>query len=61
MQLAAQFDRTAAQATRLQRVLLRSAHLDEPRRVIARLEYGEQGDNPRYIVTNLDRDAPDAL
>jgi len=31
---------------------------DQPRRVIARLEYGEQGDNPRYIVTNLDRDAP---
>ena len=30
---------------------------DQPRRVIARLEHGEQCDNPRYIVTNLDRDA----
>lgn len=30
------------------------------RRVIARLEYTEQGDNPRYIVTNLEGD-PAAL
>ena len=27
------------------------------RRVIARLEYGDQGDNPRYILTNLTGDA----
>ena len=27
------------------------------RRVIARLEYTDQGDNPRYIVTNLHREA----
>ena len=27
------------------------------RRVIARLEYGDKGDNPRYIVTNLTGDA----
>ena len=27
------------------------------RRVIARLEYMEQGDNPRYIVTNLQGEA----
>ena len=26
------------------------------RRVIARLEYGDKGDNPRYIVTNLEGD-----
>lgn len=26
---------------------------DRPRRVIARLEHGEQGANPRFIVTNL--------
>lgn len=28
------------------------------RRVITRLEYGEQGNNPRYVVTNLKGDAP---
>lgn len=27
------------------------------RRVITRLEYGEQGNNPRYVVTNLDAPA----
>ena len=26
---------------------------DKPRRVIARAEYGEQGENPRFIITNL--------
>jgi hypothetical protein len=26
---------------------------DKPRRVIARLEHGEQGANPRFIVTDL--------
>lgn len=30
------------------------------RRVITRLEYGEQGNNPRYVVTNL-ADEPQAL
>lgn len=30
------------------------------RRVITRLEYGQQGTNPRFVVTNLDDD-PDAL
>lgn len=29
------------------------------RRLIARLEYGRQGTNPRFIVTNLDRPAED--
>lgn len=27
------------------------------RRVITRLEYGEQGNNPRYVVTNLTGEA----
>ena len=26
---------------------------DKPRRVVARAEYGEQGENPRFVVTNL--------
>jgi hypothetical protein len=30
---------------------------DCPRRVITRLEFGSQGNNPRFIVTNLDRPA----
>lgn len=30
---------------------------DLPAHGIARLQCGEQGDDPRYIVTNLDRDA----
>lgn len=28
---------------------------DRPRRIITRLEFGSQGANPRFIVTNLDR------
>lgn len=32
---------------------------DRHRRVITRLEFGSQGTNPRFIVTNLDRDATD--
>jgi hypothetical protein len=33
---------------------------DKPRRVIARLEHGEQGANPRFIVTDL-QGSPKAL
>jgi hypothetical protein len=32
----------------------------QERRVITRLEWGEQGNNPRYVVTNL-QDSPQAL
>ncbi len=32
---------------------------DRPRRVITRLEFGSQGANPRFIVTNLDGTAAD--
>lgn len=32
---------------------------DRPRRVITRLEFGSQGANPRFIVTNLDAPAVD--
>jgi hypothetical protein len=32
---------------------------DKERRVITRLEYGGQGNNPRFVVTNLNGDAPD--
>jgi len=34
---------------------------DKERRVIARLEHGEQGANPRFIVTNLSGGTPKAL
>jgi hypothetical protein len=30
---------------------------DKPRRVIAKAEHGDQGSNPRFVVTNLDGDA----
>ncbi|MCZ6717348.1 MAG: IS1380 family transposase [Gammaproteobacteria bacterium] len=30
---------------------------DQPRRVIAKIEYSSQGVNPRYVVTNLEGDA----
>jgi hypothetical protein len=38
------------------RVRLRGQELGRERRVITRLEYGAQGTNPRFIVTNLEGD-----
>ena len=45
------------QAAPVRRVCLRRRHLE--RRVIARIEHGPKGANPRYIVTNLEGDAQD--
>jgi hypothetical protein len=55
--LAAQFEVSGQKQRDFTEFYYAARTWDEPRRVIARLEYGEQGDNPRYIVTNLDRDA----
>jgi hypothetical protein len=41
------------QAAPDRRVRLRGQELGRERRVITRLEYGQQGTNPRFIVTNL--------
>jgi hypothetical protein len=55
--LAAQFEATAIKQRDFTEFYYAAHTWDQPRRVIARLEYGEQGDNPRYIITNLDRHA----
>jgi Transposase DDE domain group 1 len=55
--LAAQFEATQLKQRDFAEFYYAAHTWDQPRRVIARLEYGEQGDNPRYIITNLDRDA----
>jgi hypothetical protein len=56
--LAAQFDATGVKQRDFLEFYYAAGSWRTLRRVIARLECGEQGDNPRYVVTNLDRDAP---
>jgi DDE family transposase len=56
--LAAQFASTGVKQRAFTEFDYAARTWNQSRRVIGRLEYGEQGDNPRYIVTNLDRDAP---
>lgn len=34
-----------------------AASWDKPRRIVTRLEYGAQGTNPRFVVTNLTTEA----
>ena len=34
---------------------------DRPRRVIVKAEHTDQGSNPRFVVTNLETEAPRAL
>ena len=55
--LAAQFETTQLKQREFTEFYYAARTWEQPRRVIARLEYGEQGDNPRYIVSNLDADA----
>ncbi|GIK83179.1 MAG: IS1380 family transposase [Alphaproteobacteria bacterium] len=55
--LAVQFEATQLKQREFTQFYYAARTWDEPRRVIARLEYGAQGDNPRYIVTNLDRES----
>ena len=49
------------QAAPDRRVRLRGRQLGHERRVITRLEYGAQGNNPRFVVTNLTGDATAAV
>jgi hypothetical protein len=44
----------SGQAARGRRVRYAAQSWPHERRVITRLEWGEQGNNPRYVVTNLD-------
>ena len=56
--LAAQFAATGIKQRDFREFYYAAGSWRAPRRVIARLECGDQGDNPRYIVTNLDRAGP---
>jgi hypothetical protein len=51
--LAEQFQRTQRKTRLFGEFEYAADSWDRPRRVIARLEHGEQGANPRFIVTNL--------
>jgi hypothetical protein len=56
LRLAEQFETTQVKQRDFIEFYYAAGSWREPRRVIARLECGDQGDNPRYIVSNLDRD-----
>jgi hypothetical protein len=51
--LAEQFQRTQRKQRLFGEFDYAADSWERPRRVIARLEHGEQGANPRFIVTNL--------
>jgi len=52
-----EFERTKAKQREVGEFMYGAQSWPTERRVITRLEYGEQGNNPRYIVTNLDAPA----
>ena len=52
-----EFGRTAHKQREVGEFVYAAQSWARERRVIARLEYGEQGNNPRYVVTNLTGDA----
>lgn len=56
-QLQAQFECTDVKQRMIGEFSYCASSWNKPRRVITRLEYGQRGNNPRYIVSNLDRDA----
>jgi hypothetical protein len=51
------FEQTAAKQREVGEFFYAAQSWPKERRVITRLEYGEQGNNPRYVVTNLTGDA----
>ena len=51
------FDQTGLKQRELGEFVYAAQSWARERRVITRLEYGEQGNNPRYVVTNLTGDA----
>jgi len=57
LQLAAQYEATRLKQRAFTEFYYAARTWQAARRIIARLEYGEQGDNPRYILSNLERDA----
>ena len=54
------FDQTGLKQREVGEFVYAAQSWAKKRRVITRLEYGEQGNNPRYVVTNL-ADEPQAL
>lgn len=58
--LAVQYTETGTKQRQIHEFRYAAASWDRERRIITRLEYGRQGANPRFIVSNLERPA-DAL
>jgi hypothetical protein len=57
LMLADEFERTQTKQRLIGEFTYAADSWDIPRRVITRLEYGAQGNNPRFVVTNLSSDA----
>ena len=57
LMLADEFERTQTKQRFIGEFTYAADSWDIPRRVITRLEYGAQGNNPRFVVTNLSSDA----
>ncbi|WHZ10529.1 MAG: Transposase [Burkholderiaceae bacterium] len=55
--LADEYERTGAKQRLIGEFVYAADSWDIERRVITRLEYGAQGNNPRFVVTNLQGDA----
>lgn len=55
--LKAQYEATGAHQRAFMEFTYAADSWHHPRRVIARLEYSGKGDNPRYVVTNLEGEA----
>jgi hypothetical protein len=55
-----EFERTGSKQREIGEFMYAAQSWSKERRVITRLEYGEQGNNPRYVVTNL-TDEPQEL
>ena len=55
-----EFERTGSKQREIGEFMYGAQSWNKERRVITRLEYGEQGNNPRYVVTNL-TDEPQEL
>jgi len=53
MSMKEEFERSGCKQRELGEFMYAAQSWPKERRVITRLEYGEQGNNPRYVVTNL--------
>ena len=60
MSMKEEFERSGVKQRELGEFMYAAQTWPKERRVITRLEYGEQGNNPRYVVTNLSGE-PQAL